>query len=72
MSYNFGSRYASKPSKHSKDSDDIIDFKKTLSQKIARWVVAQDQVTLAKKSQKHAPIMTSPKEIPNPIRINFF
>jgi len=33
-----------------------------MSQKMALWVGAQGQVHSAKKSQKHAPILTSPTE----------
>jgi len=37
-SHNFGSRYASKPIKDSKDSDDSLRSKTKLSQKMAHWV----------------------------------
>ena len=38
---------------------------------MAHWVGAQGQIKLAKKSQKHALIVTSPQKTPNPKRKNF-
>jgi len=40
FSHNFGSKYASKALKGSKDSDDSLQSKKFLNQKMAIWVVA--------------------------------
>jgi len=46
LSHNFGSRYAKKSIKCSKDSDDNLDSKKTLSQKIGSlgWRPGQGKV----------------------------
>ena len=50
MSHNFGSRYARKSVKGSKDLDDGgLVSKATWAKKMARWVGAQGQVILAKK-----------------------
>jgi len=51
--HNVGSRYARKSIKGSKDSDDSLVSKKTLSQKLAHWIGAQGRVKLAKNTQKH-------------------
>ena len=56
LSHNFGSRYARKSIKVSKDSDDNLVYKKYLNQKMARWAGVQGQVTSAKKTRKHAPL----------------
>jgi len=39
---------------------------------MAHWVGAQGQIKLAKKSQKHALIVTSPQKTPNPKRKKIF
>jgi len=39
---------------------------------MAHWVGTQGQVKLAKKSRKHALIVTSPQKTSNPKRIFFF
>jgi len=44
LSHNFGSRYARKTIKGSKDSDDNLGSKNNLIQKMACWVGAQGQV----------------------------
>jgi len=46
LSHNFGSRYANKPIKGSKDSDDSLDSKK-IKAKMACWVGTQGQVNSA-------------------------
>jgi len=38
MIHNFGSRYARKPIKGSKDSDDSLVSKKTGAKKLAHWI----------------------------------
>ena len=65
LNHNCGSRYASKPIKPSKDSDDSLVSKKTQPQ-ITCWFGAQGQVNSAKKSQKNAPIITSLTENTKP------
>jgi len=71
LSHNFGSRYARKPIKGSKDSDDSLDSINTLSQKVGQLGCHQCQVTSAIKSWRHANIMTSPPENSKP-KTNFF
>jgi len=53
LGHNFKSRCARKSIKGSKDSDDVLNRKKSLSQKMARWVGTQGQVNSAKRTQKH-------------------
>jgi len=48
LNQNFGSRYASKSIKGSKDADFSLVSKKTLSQKMAHWVGTQGQINLPK------------------------
>jgi len=59
LSHNFGSRYARKSIKGSKDADHSLVPKKTLAKKIAYVVGAQGQVNLP-KMRKYALIVTSP------------
>jgi len=42
--HNFSSRYARKPIKGSKDSDDSLVSKNNLSEKLAHWIGIQDRV----------------------------
>ena len=65
LSHDFGSRYASKLIKNSKDADYSLVSKKILSQKMARWAGAQRQVYWPKR-QKPTPIVTSPTESSKP------
>jgi len=50
LSHNFGSRYAGKSVKGSKDADFSLVFKKSLSQKIAQCFGAQGHVNSAKNA----------------------
>jgi len=56
----FGSRYASKSIKGSKDVDHNLVSNKNLSQKIAHWVGTQGQVN-SPKMAKHALILRKPQ-----------
>jgi len=69
LSHNFGSSYARKPIKSSKDSDNILDSEKQTAKKLAHWIGACFRVKLAKK-RKNTPLVTSPTE--NPKRKFFF
>jgi len=71
LRHNFGSRYAIKSIKGSKDADHSLVSKKRLSKKMTHWVGAQGQVKLA-KTAKTSPIMTLPRKTPNPKRKSFF
>jgi len=51
LSHNFGSRYASKPIKDSKDTDYSPFSKKSWAKKMAFWVSTQGQIYLAKKAK---------------------
>jgi len=70
--HNVGSRYARKSIKGSKDSDDSLVSKKTLSQKLAHWIGAQGRVKLAKNTQKHPHLWRPPQRTPNTKRNTFF
>jgi len=64
--HNFRSRYARKPIKSSKDSDESLVPKKNLSQKIGSldWHLGPGKV--GHKNAKTPPLVTSPKRTPNP------
>jgi len=51
LSHKFDSRYARKPIKGSKDSDDSLVSTKNLKEKMSHWVGAQGQVKLAKRAK---------------------
>jgi len=51
LSHNVDSRYAGKSIKGSKDSGDCLGSKQSISKEMSRWVGAQAQVNLAKKTQ---------------------
>jgi len=67
LSCNFGSRYASKSIKGSKDADFDLVSKTTLSQKMAHWIGAQGQVKLSKnvKTSPHYDITPRKPQIQN-------
>jgi len=65
MIHNFGSRYARKPIKGSKDSDDSLVSKKNWSEKIGSldWHLGPGEVA------KNTPLVTPPQENPKPKKI---
>jgi len=67
---NFGSRYARKPTKGSKDSDDSLVYKQSLSQKIGSldWRLGPSKV--GHKNAKTPPFVTSSRDVPR--TANFF
>jgi len=69
LCHNFGYRYARQPIKGLKDLDFSLVSNKNISQKIARWVGAQDQIKLA-KNLKTLLFLIFPTE--NPILKNKF
>ena len=71
LSHNFGSRYARKPLKGSKDLEYTLDSKTTLGQKMAYWVGAQGQVKLVKKTQNHPHLRRHSHITPNAKRKSF-
>jgi len=65
--HNIGSRYARKPIKGSKDSDDILVSKKTLSQKIVSMVWRPGSGKIGYKNEKNTPhLWWPPQRTPNP------
>jgi len=64
LGHNFGSRYARKPFKGSKDSDDIPVSKKNLSQKTGSLDWRPGPGKVGRKNAKTSPVVTSPKENP--------
>jgi len=61
LSHNFGSRYASKSIKGSKDADHSVVSKKRWSQKMAQWFGAQGQVNWP-KTRKMPPLWSYPQK----------
>ena len=62
--HNFGSRYARKPIKGSKDSDDSLASKQNLSQKFGSFDWRPWPGKVGHKSAKTPPLVTSPQENP--------
>ena len=71
LCHNFGSRYARKSIKGSKDSDNSLVSKKNSSQKIGSldWRLWPGKV--GRKNAKAPPLVTSPRGVPRPEK-NFF
>jgi len=61
--HHFGSRYARNSINGSEDTGKILDSKKSLKQKMARWVGAQGQANSVKK-RKNTPILDVTKREP--------
>jgi len=68
LNHNFGSRYASKSNKGSKDADPSLVSKKCWDKKMSHWIGARGQVKLA----KNAKTSCYPRKIPNLKRKKFF
>jgi len=65
LRHNFGSRYASKPVKGSKDLDDRLDSKKTLSQNNGSLTWRPGSDNLSHKDENMPPLGRQPKKTQN-------
>jgi len=72
LGYQFRSRYARKPIKGSKDSDDNLVSKKTLSQKIGSLLWRPGSGKVGQKDEKAPLLVTTPNENPKPKTKIFF
>ena len=72
LSHNFGSRYASKLIKGSKDTDHSLVSKKNLSQKMDHWVGTQGLVKLAKNVKTSSHYNITPRKPKSTTKKFFF
>jgi len=70
--HNFGSRYARKPIKGSKDSDDSLVSKKNLRPNIGPLDWCPRPGKVGHKNAETPPLVTSPQENPKPKTEKFF
>jgi len=72
LTHNFGSRYARNPIKGSKDSDDHLVSKETLSQKIGSLVRRPEWGEFSQQDEKTPSLVTTHTENPKPKIKNIF
>jgi len=62
LAHDFGSRYARKTVKDSKDADHSLVSKNNLNQQMTYWIGVQSRVKVAKKTQNHPHCDVTPRE----------